>query len=89
MPFKATELPGFSKQGDGYSNRNGQRNCEFQRSAIGILRQPLEDGRIRISRAKMNLEYPASFMLVAAKNPCFCGYFGSKTRCFTCTGAMQ
>jgi magnesium chelatase family protein len=58
---------------------------EFKRSAIETLRQPLEEGRIRIARAKQTLEYPADFMLVAAMNPCFCGYYSSKTRGCTCS----
>ncbi len=58
---------------------------EFKRSAIEILRQPMEEGRVRIDRAKTSLEFPASFMLVAAMNPCFCGYLGHPTRPCTCT----
>ncbi|MDP4215028.1 MAG: YifB family Mg chelatase-like AAA ATPase [Bacteroidota bacterium] len=58
---------------------------EFSRSAIEVLRQPLEEGKVRIARAKMTLEYPASFMLIAAMNPCFCGYYGHPERHCTCS----
>jgi magnesium chelatase family protein len=58
---------------------------EFKRSAIETLRQPMEEGKVRIVRAKASLEFPASFMLVAAMNPCFCGFLGHPTIPCTCS----
>jgi len=64
---------------------------EFSRSAMECLRQPLEDGKVTISRVSSSLTYPCSFMLVAAMNPCPCGFFGHPTRSCTCstTAARQ
>lgn len=57
---------------------------EFSRSALEVLRQPIEDGKVTISRVSGSLSYPCSVMLVAAMNPCPCGYFGHPTRKCTC-----
>lgn len=60
---------------------------EFDRSVLEALRQPLEDKRVTISRASMSVTFPANFTLVAAMNPCPCGYFGSEREC-KCTPAQ-
>jgi magnesium chelatase family protein len=58
---------------------------EFSRSALEALREPLESGRITISRAARQAEFPARFQLVAAMNPCPCGHLGSPTRACRCS----
>ena len=63
---------------------------EMSRSSLEVLRQPLEDRLITISRAKYSVQYPASFMLVASMNPCPCGYYGDPTHHCVCTpGQIQ
>ena len=63
---------------------------EFKRSALEVLRQPLEDRRITISRAKYSIQYPAGFMLVAAMNPCPCGNYNNPNKECTCApGVVQ
>lgn len=61
---------------------------EFDRNVLEVLRQPLEDGRVTISRAALSLTFPARFMLAAAMNPCPCGYWGSSLRPCHCTPLM-
>ena len=61
---------------------------EFQKNALEVMRQPMEDRRVRIARAKQTVEYPASFMLVAAMNPCPCGHYNDPTHECTCTPSM-
>ncbi len=60
---------------------------EFSRTAMESLRQPLEEGHVTISRVNATLSYPCSFMLVAAMNPCPCGFYGHPTRKCTCSAA--
>lgn len=58
---------------------------EFSRQAMEVLRQPMEDSKITISRVSASLSYPCSAMIVCAMNPCPCGYYGHPTRRCTCT----
>ena len=63
---------------------------EFNKSTLEVLRQPLEDRKITISRAKYTVEYPCSLMFVASMNPCPCGYYGDPTHHCVCTpGQIQ
>jgi magnesium chelatase family protein len=61
---------------------------EFDRRVLEVMREPLESGRITISRAMRHVDYPAKFQLLAAMNPCPCGYFGHKTIACRCTPEM-
>ncbi len=58
---------------------------EFKKNVLEVLRQPVEDGRVTISRAAMSLTFPADFMLVGAMNPCPCGHLGDQNKECVCT----
>lgn len=63
---------------------------EFKRSALEVMRQPLEDRRVTISRAKIAIDYPATFLLLASMNPCPCGFYNHPEKQCTCPpGAVQ
>ncbi len=63
---------------------------EFKRSVLEVMRQPLEDRKITISRARSSVDYPANFMLIASMNPCPCGYYNHPSRECSCPpGAVQ
>jgi len=63
---------------------------EFKRTVLEVMRQPLEDRIIRISRAKQSVEFPASFMLIASMNPCPCGYYNHPQKeCVCAPGTVQ
>ncbi|MGC9049045.1 MAG: YifB family Mg chelatase-like AAA ATPase [Patescibacteria group bacterium] len=61
---------------------------EFHRDVLESLRQPLEDGRVTVSRARGHITYPAKFILVASQNPCPCGYYGDSEKQCTCSQAQ-
>ncbi len=63
---------------------------EFSRSVLEVMRQPLEDRKIAISRSRFSVEYPASFMLISSMNPCPCGYYNHpEKKCVCPSGAVQ
>ena len=63
---------------------------EFKRSVLEVMRQPMEDRMVNISRAKYSVEYPASFMLIASMNPCPCGYYNHPEKdCVCAPGIVQ
>ena len=61
---------------------------EFKRSALEVMRQPMEERKVCISRAKVSIDFPASFMLIASMNPCPCGYFNHPEKECTCAPVM-
>lgn len=61
---------------------------EFKKNVLEVMRQPLEDSKVTISRSKMSLEFPANFMLAAAMNPCPCGFFTDPNKECTCNSGL-
>jgi magnesium chelatase family protein len=63
---------------------------EFKRTVLEVMRQPMEERKVTISRAKVSIDYPANFMLVASMNPCPCGYYNHPEKeCVCAPGAVQ
>jgi len=86
--------PGMPRPGEVSLAHNGvlflDEFPEFPRNVLELLRQPIEDAAVTIARAAMTLSFPSNFMLVAAMNPCPCGFFGDATRECRCTpGIIQ
>jgi magnesium chelatase family protein len=83
---------GAARPGEVSLARNGvlflDEMPEFDRGVLEQLRQPVEEGSVTLARSMMTITYPARFMLVAAMNPCPCGFFGDPTRECRCTGAI-
>lgn len=79
----------FPKPGEVSLSHNGvlflDELLEFKRNVLEVMRQPMEDGFVTISRATTTITYPARFMLVAAMNPCFCGFYGDSRKECKCT----
>ncbi len=61
---------------------------EFKRTVLEVMRQPMEERKVNISRARLSIEFPASFMLIASMNPCPCGYFNHPEKECTCSPVM-
>ncbi len=61
---------------------------EFKRSALEVMRQPIEERKVAIARARVSIEFPASFMLIASMNPCPCGYFNHPEKECSCSPVM-
>src|SRR5690606_36702415 len=61
---------------------------EFKRSVLEVMRQPMEERRVTISRAKVSIDYPANFMLIASMNPCPCGYYNHPDREYICAPSI-
>ncbi len=82
----------FPKPGEVSYSHNGvlflDELPEFKKNVLEVLRQPLEDFKVTVSRSKMSLEFPANFMLAAAMNPCPCGYLTDPNHECTCTIGM-